>query len=78
MREILCAIAFLFIIIVIGNTIIVAQSDMKSPDMKPPVAKKEPKVTNIHGYTVTDNYYWLRSSKDDKGQVRPEVKEYRR
>ena len=38
----LISIAFLFIVIVIGNTVIVAQADMK-----PPVAKKVPKVLKI-------------------------------
>jgi oligopeptidase B len=28
--------------------------------MKPPVAKKEPKVLKIHGYTIVDNYAWMR------------------
>ena len=37
MKALMC-IAALFIIIVIGNTVIVAQTDMK-----PPVAKKVPK-----------------------------------
>jgi oligopeptidase B len=37
---------------------------------KPPVAKKEPKVTNIHGQTLTDNYFWLRD------KANPEVKAY--
>src|SRR5713101_2556685 len=27
---------------------------------KPPVAKKVPKTTNIHGETLTDDYFWLR------------------
>lgn len=26
---------------------------------KPPIAKKSPKTTQIHGYTVTDDYAWL-------------------
>ena len=60
MRAILC-IAFLFIVIVIGNTVIVAQTDMK-----PPIAKKEPKVLKIHGYEITDNYSWLRDRSDKK------------
>ena len=58
MKEILCSLAFVFIIIIIGNTVIVAQNDMK-----PPVAKKEPKITEIHGYKMVDNYYWLRDKK---------------
>lgn len=55
----------LFIVIVIGNTIIVAQTDMK-----PPVAKKETKVTKIHGYELKDDYFWMRDKKN------PEVIKY--
>jgi oligopeptidase B len=34
---------------------------------KPPVAKKVPKTTQIHGYTVTDEYAWLADkTKTDK------------
>jgi oligopeptidase B len=36
----------------------------------PPVAKKEPKVTEINGHKLVDNYYWLRDKKN------PEVKAY--
>lgn len=60
------------IVIVIGNTVIVAQIDMK-----PPVAKKETKITKINGVELKDDYFWLRSSKDKKtGRIRPEVEEY--
>lgn len=45
-------------------------------EIKPPVAKKEPKVLKIHGYEITDNYAWLRSSKDKAGKVRKEVEDY--
>ena len=38
MRNVFYALTFIFIIIVIGNTVIVAQKDMK-----PPIAKKETK-----------------------------------
>ena len=31
---------------------------------KPPVAKKVPKVTEIHGDKLVDHYYWLREKKD--------------
>ena len=58
----------LFIVIVIGNIVIVAQTDMK-----PPVAKKEPKVLKIHGYEITDNYAWLRDRNDKKN---PEIIKY--
>ena len=36
----------------------------------PPVAKKEPKITEINGQKLVDNYYWLRDKKN------PEVKAY--
>lgn len=42
-------------------------------DMKPPVAKKEPKVLKIHGYEITDNYAWLRDREDKKN---PEIIKY--
>jgi oligopeptidase B len=71
MRELFYVLG-LFIVIVIGNTIIVAQTDMKAP-----VPKKETKVTKIHGYEIKDDYFWMRSAKDPKtGKVRPEVEEY--
>lgn len=56
----LISVAFLFIIIVIGKVVIVAQ------DMKPPVAKKVPKVLKIHGYELTDNYAWMRDRNKEK------------
>lgn len=65
MREFISTLAFVFIIIIIGNTVIVAQSDMT-----PPVAKKKPKTLDIHGYKLVDDYFWLREKKD------PEVIKY--
>ena len=61
MIKVLLSVCFVFIVIVIGNTIIIAQTDMK-----PPVAKKVPKVLKIHGYEITDNYAWLRDRNDKK------------
>ncbi len=67
MRE-LSSLAFILIMFVIGNVIIVAQTNMK-----PPVAKKEPKVLKIHGYELIDNYAWLRDRNDKKD---PAIIEY--
>ena len=36
--------------------VILAQSGASQP----PVAKKLPHVTDIHGYKLTDDYFWLR------------------
>src|SRR5688500_18296750 len=67
MKELL-SIGALFIIIVIGKLVIVAQEEMK-----PPIAKKVPKVLKIHGYEIVDNYAWLR----DRGEQKdPAVIEY--
>ncbi len=38
--------------------------------MKPPVAKKQPKITKIHGQRLVDDYFWLRDKK------KPEVIKY--
>ncbi len=63
MKNLFCILASV-IIMVIGNTIIVAQN------MTPPIAKKEAKVLKIHGYEITDNYAWLRDRNDKKN---PEI-----
>lgn len=42
-------------------------------DMKPPIAKKVPKVLKIHGYEVVDNYAWLRDRNEKKD---PEIIKY--
>jgi len=73
--KLLLGIAALFIIIVIGHTVIVAQP-AKGPEpepMKAPIAKKVPKVLKIHGYEITDNYFWLRDRNKEKD---PEIIKY--
>ena len=65
MKEMFNLLSLAFIVIFIGSTLIVAQTDMK-----PPIAKKEPKVLKIHGYELTDNYAWLRDRGDQKN---PEI-----
>lgn len=56
------------IIITIGNVVIAAQTNMK-----PPAARKEPKILKIHGYEIVDNYAWLRDRNEQKS---PEIIEY--
>ncbi len=68
MRHSLGILTFAFIVIVIGNLVIVAQEEMK-----PPAAKKVPKVLKIHGYEIVDNYAWLRDRNDQKD---PAIIEY--
>jgi oligopeptidase B len=59
---------FAGIIVFTGNFTIIAQTNMK-----PPVAKKEPKVLKIHGYEIVDNYAWLRDREEKKN---PEIIKY--
>ena len=37
-----------------------AQVQSGTPAPKPPVAAKQPTVTTLHGYTRTDDYFWIR------------------
>jgi oligopeptidase B len=67
-RESIFILAFAFIIIVIGNTVIVAQTDMK-----PPAARKETRVTKINGFELKDDYFWLRDRNEKKN---PEIIKY--
>jgi oligopeptidase B len=54
------------VLLIFAATIMQAQ---ETPP-KPPIAKKIPKTTQIHGYTVVDDYFWLREKEN------PEVIEY--
>src|ERR1043166_7144690 len=49
------------------SSIALAQKLVTPP---PPMAKKIPKTTNIHGETLIDNYFWLREKNN------PEVMAY--
>jgi oligopeptidase B len=44
---------------VITNTAL-AQSNGGGAPLKPPMAEKKTKTTNIHGETIVDDYFWLR------------------
>ena len=56
--KLLVSIAAALIIVVSGNTVIVIGQE----NIKPPMAKKEPKVLKVHGYEITDKYAWLTES----------------
>lgn len=57
--------------------LVTVNAQQKMNDLKPPVPAKKPKVTEINGTRLEDNYSWMRSDKDPKtGRVRPEVEEY--
>src|SRR5829696_4562050 len=58
---------------ILAATLLFTVMTFAQTDMKPPVAKKEPKVLKIHGYEVTDNYAWLRDRNDKKN---PEIIKY--
>jgi oligopeptidase B len=59
-----------FSLALFAAVIILAGADASSPLPAPPVAKKVPKITEIHGHKLVDNYFWLRDKKN------PEVRAY--
>jgi oligopeptidase B len=54
----------------LSSVLVLPATDTTSPLPVPPVAKKEPKITEINGRKLVDNYYWLREKKN------PDVKAY--
>jgi oligopeptidase B len=68
-RRIHLALLTLVSLILVSVSVLPA-ADNSSSLPSPPVAKKEPKVTNINGYKLEDDYSWLREKKN------PDVKAY--
>jgi oligopeptidase B len=58
-----------FIVLLLASVLCFTAADNSSIPA-PPLAKKTPKVTEINGRKLVDNYYWLRDKPN------PEVKEY--
>src|SRR4029077_11222374 len=56
--------------LVFASVFIVPAADNSFSPPSPPMAKKEPKVTEINGHKLVDNYFWLRDKKN------PEVAAY--
>jgi oligopeptidase B len=42
------------------NSVVKAQANGGAGPLKPPMAEKKAKTTNIHGETLVDEYFWLR------------------
>jgi oligopeptidase B len=61
---------FQFCLVLFAAVIILIAADTSAPLPAPPVAKKVPKITEIHGHKLVDNYFWLRDKKN------PEVRAY--
>ena len=59
-----------FAALTFGGVLVSSAADDSASLTAPPVAKKEPKVTDINGVELVDNYAWLREKKN------PEVKAY--
>jgi oligopeptidase B len=59
-----------FAALTFGGVLASSAADDSASLPAPPVAKKEPKVTDINGVKLVDNYAWLREKKN------PEVKAY--
>jgi len=50
----------LFLSVVSITTAASAQSNGGGTTLKPPMAEKKTKTTNIHGETLVDDFFWLR------------------
>src|ERR1700683_992029 len=57
-------------LLVFTSVLVLPAADTTSSPPAPPVAKKEPKTTEVNGRKLVDNYYWLRDKKN------PDVKAY--
>ena len=68
MSRLFCPGIFLTVIMMSVTTTAAAAADQTTA--QPPVAKKSPHLTEIHGLKLTDDYFWLREKSD------PEVKAY--
>src|SRR5438270_9540054 len=63
--------AVLLVLLSVSFTILTLEAaDTPSAPPAPPLAKKVPKVTEINGHKLVDDYFWLRDKKN------PEVKAY--
>src|SRR5205085_11394278 len=61
----------LLVLLSVSQTILTLEAaDTPSAPPAPPLAKKVPKVTEINGQKLVDNYFWLRDKKN------PDVKAY--
>ncbi|HZS06816.1 MAG TPA: S9 family peptidase [Blastocatellia bacterium] len=71
MKKLVCVLS-LITTLYVGANMTFAQDD--SMPVKPPVAKKEPKTTTIHGETLVDDYFWLRDRNINEPQkMNPEI-----
>lgn len=68
MKKLSGVLAALLVAVPLAN--ISSNAQTKMDNIKPPVAAKQTKVTEIHGYKLNDDYFWLRDKKN------PEVTKY--
>jgi len=67
-RHVYLALVILVFLVLTSVFILPAADNSSLPT--PPVAKKEPKITEINGHKMVDDYYWLRE------KTNPDVKAY--
>jgi len=58
------------LVIAMISTVLNAATPKETSPQQPPVAKKQPKITEIHGLKLQDEYFWLRE------KTNPEVRAY--
>ena len=60
MKRLSLLLAALFSISMIAFVNVMAQDGNKSSMLQPPITEKKPKITEINGDRLVDNYFWLR------------------
>src|SRR5687767_12352919 len=65
----LFALALLVCCTLFINSIATAQTNGGAVPLKPPMAEKKAKTTNIHGETLVDEYFWLREKTNPSVQA---------
>jgi oligopeptidase B len=64
MKKIICGASVFLLAVCFAATNVNAQKNMDN--QKPPAAAKKPKITEINGRKLEDNYFWLREKKNSE------------
>ena len=59
-RPLLLLVLIALVTLLTSHQPVLAQSNGGGATLKPPMAEKKTKTTNIHGETIVDDYFWLR------------------
>src|SRR5689334_24621371 len=70
MKRQITTLAFILVSACLAGSAVAPAFGLNGIGKQPPVAKKVPHTTEVNGYTLKDDYFWLREKKN------PEVTQY--